>query len=331
MSEGQCLRFVKNYVDFINKEGQEGERAAALIRRLGEDYVRAALKIGIENELETEPFVCDTKQADKQNNVVLRIRATNGEVNSTQARKIADIAENYGLGFVHFSVRGGPEIPGVKKELFEKIRGEINQVGLDILDSGIDNLQSCFGGYCTNGNLDTQPFLRRIEELVRKIGLNDLNIKISASGCPNSCGVSHLSDIGYIGIVEPEIDAEKCNGCNICPRACRPKAIEIINKLAVIDYDKCKNCDTCVKSCPFDAIKIRKEGILVLVGGRGAHFMDDKNSGETKLAQKLIDFIDEDRAVEITEKILLLVRAKGKTVSDIVDEIGFEKFKGAVI
>ena len=99
----------------------------------------------------------------------------------------------------------------------------------------------------------------------------------------------------------------------------------------MIDYDKCKNCDTCVKSCPFDAIKIRKEGILVLVGGRGAHFMDDKNSGETKLAQKLIDFIDEDRAVEITEKILLLVRAKGKTVSDIVDEIGFEKFKGAVI
>jgi dissimilatory sulfite reductase (desulfoviridin) alpha/beta subunit len=44
---------------------------------------------------------------------VLKIRAVCGETTTAQVRKIADIAEKYGTGIMHFAVRGAPEIPGV--------------------------------------------------------------------------------------------------------------------------------------------------------------------------------------------------------------------------
>lgn len=333
LSEEECLKFVKNYIELIRKEGREGkhERAAALIRRLGEDAVKGEVTKELKSGFTTEPFKCGTKQGKRTSTAILRIRATNGEVNSQQLRKIADIAESYGLGFVHFSVRGAPEIPGIDAGAFEVLGQELRSVGLSILDGGIDNLQSCFGGYCVNGNLDTQPFLRKVEKIVEKLGLNDLDIKISASGCTNSCGISHLSDIGFMGVVEPEVIEKKCTGCDICPKACRVNAIEIKNKLAAIDLNKCKNCDMCVKACPFDAIREKRQGIAILAGGRGPGFLSDGKIGETRLGVKIIDFIDEKRALRITEKILVLVKEKNRTVAELIDEIGLESLKEAVL
>ncbi|MFA4844721.1 MAG: 4Fe-4S binding protein [Candidatus Margulisiibacteriota bacterium] len=331
LAEEETLNFVKNYVEFIQREGREGERAAALIRRLGEQTVRAALTKDLDAGYEAKPFTCDTKQSGKVSGAILRIRATNGEATSTQVRKIADIAEKYGLGFVHFPVRGGPEIPGVNISLIPAIKDELQGAGLSVLDSGIDNIQSCFGNYCTNGIFDVQALVKKVEKLVGKIGLNNLNIKVSASGCPNSCGISHLSDIGFMGVVEPEVDASKCNGCGICPKACRIKAIAIENKLAVIDREKCKNCDLCVKSCPFGAITAKRKGIAILVGGRGAHFLSDDYPGATRLGEKLTGFLDEETALAVTERILTLVKKTGQNVAVIIDEIGWEKFKEAVL
>lgn len=331
LSETECVKFVKNYVEFIRKEGRESERAADLIRRLGEDGVKKALTHDFKKGFATEPSQCDTKQKTKTDRTILRIRATNGEVSSQQVRKIADIAENYGLGFVHFSVRGAPEIPGLKEGDIEGIRGKLKEVGLNILDKGIDNLQTCFGGYCDNGIFDAQALLCKIEKIVERLGVNNPNIKISASGCPNSCGISHLSDIGFVGVVEPEVDREKCNGCSICIRACRTKAIEMENKLAVIDLQKCKNCGKCIKACPFDAIPGKRKGISILVGGQGPHFMYDDQRGETRLGEKMIDFVTEKHALQITENILKQLKGKNKNASDLVDEIGLEKFKEAVV
>ena len=221
LSEAECVKFLKNYNEFIRKEGRANkkERAAALIRRLGVEVVRKAVTRDLEQGLSTDSNKCETRQKTKVDKNILRIRATNGEVSSAQVRKVADIAEKYGLGYVHFSVRGGPEIPGIDPVLCEEIRESLNEADLHILDSGIDNLQTCFGVYCTNGNLDTQPLLQKVEKLIQKLELNDLDIKISASGCPNSCGISHLSDIGFMGVVEPAVDKKKCTGCDICTKA----------------------------------------------------------------------------------------------------------------
>jgi NADH-quinone oxidoreductase subunit F len=75
------------------------------------------------------------------------------------------------------------------------------------------------------------------------------------------------------------IDAEKCQGCGICLRACPSEAIRGGKRLVhVIDQDKCIKCGTCLEVCParFDAVaKVSGEPVKapeepIPVGGKAA-------------------------------------------------------------
>jgi len=332
LSEEQCVALVENYVNFIRKEGKPGERSANLIRRLGAETVKAAVTKDLDKAVKLTVRECDTKQsktADKEHTIA-RFKAINGELTSAQVKVLADIAEKHGLGFIHFSVRGGPEVPGIKKSELSGILKDAADKGLEFLDRGVDNIQSCFGRYCTNGGFDVQDLLCKVDKLVEKVGLSDLNIKISGSGCPNSCGISLLSDIGYSGVVLPVVVSEKCNGCGICPKACVVKAIDMADGKAIINEERCRNCDFCVKSCPFDAIVEKKRGIAVYAGGVGPHFKDDNYPGGVKLAEKVADFIDEAEALRITEVLLKIIKEKNKNMRTIMDEEGVDTIKTAI-
>jgi dissimilatory sulfite reductase (desulfoviridin) alpha/beta subunit len=58
--------------------------------------------------------------------------------------------------------------------------------------------------------------------------------------------------------------------------------------------------------------------------------MRDDQTGETRLAEKLIDFVSEKRALQITEKILRLLKEANKSAAALIEEIGFAKFKEEV-
>lgn len=310
LSEEECVKFIYNFFELLRREGRPEERSADLINRLGAEKVRTELNKNLKEKISTEPFVCDTKLEEKveEGKTILRIRATCGEATSVQVRKIADIAEKHGKGFVHFVVRGGPEIPGIDEKLIEDIRVELAEVGLQLLDKGVDNLQTCFGGYCTNGIMDTQSLLRKVEKLIEKLGIDDLDIKISASGCPNSCGISHLSDIGFLGVIEPIVDPDLCTGCEICVKACKVDAIRVVDGKAVIDYNKCKWCMDCINACPLSAIKGGRRGYAILVGGRGGYSPFDQRGKETKLGKVIAQFLSEDETLKLTEELLLKIK-----------------------
>jgi dissimilatory sulfite reductase (desulfoviridin) alpha/beta subunit len=158
LSEEECVRFVQNYFDLLSREGKKEEMAADLINRLGMERVKQELKRDLQRSSGLQPIKCETRLAEQDTSkMILRIRATCGEVTADPVEKIADIAEKYGLGFVHFAVRGAPEIPGVSREHLDEIRVGLREVGMEILDRGIDNLRSCFGSYCTETNVDPQP------------------------------------------------------------------------------------------------------------------------------------------------------------------------------
>jgi dissimilatory sulfite reductase (desulfoviridin) alpha/beta subunit len=111
LTEEACVTLVQNYFNLLGKEGKAEERGADLINRLGIEKVRSELNKELQRVSSLEPIECETKLGEKQTNTtILRIRATCGEVPTKQVRKIADIAEKYGNGIIHFSVRGSPEI-----------------------------------------------------------------------------------------------------------------------------------------------------------------------------------------------------------------------------
>jgi len=320
LPEEECVRLVQNYFDFIKREGKAEERGADLIARLGVKKVKQELNKSLQEGSELKPIECETRLEGKNTDkVILRVRVTCGEVTSAQLRKIADIAEKYGKGFVHFAVRGSPEIPCIDNSRLDNIKEELQEAGMQILNEGIDNLQSCFGDYCTESNADPQTLLRRIERKVKELDLNNLNIKVSASGCPNSCGIPNLNDIGFYGVVEPVVDIAKCTGCDLCVSVCKTKAITVEDDLAIIDEEKCKHCGQCIVICPFDAIVENRKGFAVLVGG--------KEGEDTRLGKIIAEFLSEEEALQIAEKCLIILKEKKVNVAAIIDEVGIESFK----
>lgn len=324
LSEEECVRLVQNYFDFMTKEGKSGERAADLMVRLGEEKVKTELTKNLQASTGLAPIECKTKLLENgADKIVLRIRATCGEATADQLRKIADIADEYGRGFVHFAVRGSPEVPCVEKKYLGEIKHELQEVGLEVLDTGVDNLQSCFGAYCSESNADPQSLLRRIEKLVAELDVNDLNIKISASGCPNACGIPQLNDIGFLGVVEPEVDKSKCSGCELCVSVCKRKAIEIKEGVAVIDKEECRLCGQCITVCPLDAILEKRRGFEVLVGGR--------EGPDTRLGQPIAEFLSEAEVLRVAEAALRLIKEKKADMAAIIDEVGIVKIKEKLV
>ena len=319
LSEEQCVRLVQNYIELL-AGGLKGERGADLIKRLGSSSVRRSLNASIDELTGYEPVDCPTKVTSYSPTMeTLRVRASCGEVSTTQLRRIADVSERYGLGFVHFAIRGAPEIPGVESAQKSKVRAELKAVDMDLLEGGIDNFQSCYAGYCSEGLGNGQSLLKRLEPRVSELGIANPEMTISASGCPNSCGIAHLSDIGFHGVVEPEVDAAACTACELCLAVCKRKAISIKEGVGAIDIKECRYCGQCIAICPSGAIREKRKGFSVLVGGR---------SGErTQLGETIAEFITEDEAYRLGERLLVLAQKNNSTIATLIDRVGVTEFR----
>ena len=159
--------------------------------------------------------------------------------------------------------------------------------------------------------------------MTEEYGLNNVDIKISAAGCPNACAIPHLSDIGLYGVVEPEIDIANCTGCELCVPVCKTNAITMKDGLAIIDMKECRYCAQCIMACPFDAITEKRKGFAVLVGGR--------EGGDIRLGEVIAEFISDEEALGIAEGCLRILKEKKVNAATIIDEVGIERFNEMLV
>jgi len=324
LTEDECVNLVQNYFDLLAAEGKKGERAADVIQRLGPDDFKTKLTRDLGRNATLPGVHFSSKQerehADRK---VLTIRAICGEVTSGQVRKIADIAEKYGNSVIHFAVRGGPEIPDIKTKFIPEIRKELAGVNLLLLEDDVENMQSCFGEYCSEGLFNPQALLKRIEKRINELKIKDLKITVSAAGCPSSCGIAHLSDIGFHGVMIPVVDKTLCTGHGMCVAACKRKTIQVKDNKAVIEMKNCAFCGACRSACPQKAIGEKRRGIAVLLGGRG--------EPGTRLGTTIARFVSEDEAFEIADNLLKLIGKTGLNTNQLIDKMGFDAVKKTIL
>lgn len=151
-------------------------------------------------------------EAQKQagfNNV--QIKLILGDFNISQAKALANIAEQYAGGIIVCTVNQNVMIPWVKEDAFGAIFAELKKIGLHKAGTEeIRDITCCPGSETCNLGITASRGL--VEELNTEMEKGfetskDLDhVSIKASGCPNSCGQHHIASIGFHG------GAKKLNG-----------------------------------------------------------------------------------------------------------------------
>ncbi|MHB1652892.1 MAG: 4Fe-4S binding protein [Desulfitobacteriaceae bacterium] len=200
----------------------------------------------------------------------MRIRSVGGQIGAEQLKKVYEIAQDYGQGYVHLTSRQGIEIPFIKLEDVETVKSELAKAGLEPGACGprVRTVTACQGSaICPSGLIDTTSLAKELDaryfakELPHKF-------KLAVTGCQNNCLKAEENDLGIKGGVQPAWNKTNCSFCGLCEAVCPVKAIKVDKgeRSLLFFQEKCTYCGKCVKSCPVGAWQ-GKAGFLIYFGG----------------------------------------------------------------
>ena len=264
-----------------------------------------------------------------------------GHLDAGYLSMIQDIAQRYGNGSVHMTVRQGFEIPGIRYEDMNKVNELLQPIiegiginqperGKGYSASGTRNISACVGNkVCPYACYDTSGFAFKIEKAVFP---DDLHVKVALTGCPNDCAKVRMHDFGIMGMTQPEYRRERCVSCGACVKACKKKsvgALSAVNYKVQRNHETCIGCGECVIQCPTRAwVRSEKKYYRLTLLGRSGR----KNP---RLGEDFIKWADEESILKIITNTYDYVReyidkdAPGgkEHIGYIVDRTGFEEFK----
>jgi dissimilatory sulfite reductase (desulfoviridin) alpha/beta subunit len=259
----------------------------------------------------------------------VRLRCPGGKLSSPQLRKAAEIAEKYGQGEVHTSFRQSIEIPYVHYRDFKAINTELKEISWAVASCGprIRVPTACAG--CTwnpNGLMDTQTMCLEVDRRYFGTATGHHKFKVSFSGCPIDCARTREMDLGFQGIVEPELVEELCNGCGLCISSCEDNAFTLVNELPVRDPSKCIYCGDCIKVCPTNAMIASRKGWLIRVGG--------KHGRHPVYAYEIAKFTSDEECFPLIERTMEWYQTNGEgreRIGATISRLGLAKYLNEVV
>lgn len=277
------------------------------------------------DELKSGGFI---KQTQKDLFTV-RLRCPGGRVTSDKLRKASEIAEKYGRGEVHITVRQSVEVPYVSYIHFDTIAEELRAVDWSVASCGarVRVPTACAGcSYNPNGLVDTQGVCAEVDRRYFGTPTGHHKFKIAFSGCPIDCFRTREMDLGFQGVVEPKLAEDLCTGCTLCVKACEDKALRMDGDLPVRDNSRCIGCGDCVKVCPVDAMQTARRGWLARVGGRhGKHPL---------FAYEVANYLTDDQVYALIESTLEWYRKYGESrerIGATIVRVGLNSFLDEVV
>ncbi len=283
----------------------------------------------------------------KRGKTCLRIRVPGGHIEARHLALVQRVAEQYGDGTVHITIRQGFELPGIAMADVEAVNRAIAPllaeveaaIGVDLpaVDrgypaAGTRNVSACIGNrVCAFAQYDTTALAQRIEQAIFP---NDYHVKIAVSGCPNDCIKAHLQDFGVLGQTVVELDAGRCIGCEACATNCRRRvtgAITMRHNHASRDERRCIGCGECVLQCPTGAwTRHPTKYYRLLVLGRTGK----KNP---RLAAPFLEWATEQTVLQVIRNSYAFIDAHidrslpKEHLGYIVDRAGYPAFRQAVL
>ncbi len=131
----------------------------------------------------------------------ITVRLSGGVFDVTTARRIADVAEKFGIPMLKVTGDARLALIGVREEVIDEVYealGAKAQAGTQLCQQYV---KSCPGNtYCLRGQQDTLELARQLEERFYPYPRIASKIKIGVAGCFNSCSEPAIKDIGLVGL-----------------------------------------------------------------------------------------------------------------------------------
>lgn len=260
----------------------------------------------------------------QKNNFSLRLKVVGGTLTAENLKKISEVAEKYGDGYVHLTSRQGVEIPFIKLDDIEAVKEELEKGGCapGVCGPRVRTVTACQGNtVCPSGNIDCQKIAAALDE--RYFGKElPHKFKFGVTGCQNNCLKAEENDMGVKGASKVTWNQESCIYCNVCAKACREGAITVTENSLTFDESKCNYCGRCEKACPTGAWE-GEEAYIVSFGGLFGNTINKGDSFLPLITSEEQLYRVADRAIEFFGE-----HAKpGERFKFTIDRIGMDEFK----